>query len=106
MRDGGDGRQHFNRLEHERLEVRDRLQVSRVGVSAANDLRASFAEAFRAAENASMDALAAMRGTTPGALPNVTRYGGDPNKIELPDQKQKRPDKRQWLWRGRHEVRQ
>ncbi|TIR00829.1 hypothetical protein [Mesorhizobium sp.] len=68
------------------LELRLR-QIQGVGVSAANEIRASFAEAFRAAENASMDALASMRGAAaPGSLPNVTRYGGDPNKIELPDQ--------------------
>ncbi|RUW47293.1 hypothetical protein EOA32_29250 [Mesorhizobium sp. M1A.F.Ca.ET.072.01.1.1] len=68
------------------LELRLR-QIQGVGVSAANEIRASFAEAFRAAENASMDALASMRGAAaPGSLPNVTRYRGDPNKIELPDQ--------------------
>lgn len=66
-------------------ELKARLgEVGAVGVSAANEIRAGFAEAFRAAENASMDALASMRGTTAGALPNVTRYGGDPNQIDLP----------------------
>ncbi|MFD1987975.1 hypothetical protein ACFSOZ_36765 [Mesorhizobium newzealandense] len=60
------------------------LEVQGVGVSAANEISAGFAEAFRAAENASMEALASMRGTTTGALPNVTRYGGDPNSITLP----------------------
>lgn len=68
------------------LELRLR-QIQGVGVSAANEIRASFAEAFRAAENASMDALASFRGAAaPGSLPNVTRYGGNPNQIELPDQ--------------------
>lgn len=54
-------------------------------VSAANTIRGRFAQAFRAAENASMDALAKMnaeRGST--NLPTVHRHGGDPNKIELP----------------------
>ncbi|TIO62939.1 hypothetical protein [Mesorhizobium sp.] len=76
-----DAQQSLNDLE---LRLR---QIQGVGVSAANEIRAGFAEAFRAAENASMEALAAMRGRTVGALPNVTRYGGNPNKIELPDQR-------------------
>ncbi|OBQ94154.1 hypothetical protein [Mesorhizobium sp. AA23] len=76
-----DAQQSLNDLE---LRLR---QIQGVGVSAANEIRASFAEAFRAAENASMDALASMRGAAaPGSLPNVTRYGGNPNQIELPDQ--------------------
>ncbi|WP_244748203.1 hypothetical protein [Mesorhizobium sp. 131-3-5] len=55
--------------------------------AAANTITGQFAQAFRAAENASMDALAAMQGGSGGALPTVTRYGGDPNKITLPDQR-------------------
>lgn len=51
-------------------------RVQGVGVSAANNIRASFAQAFRAAENASMEALATMQGRTYGALPTVTHYGG------------------------------
>lgn len=61
-----------------------------VGESAAKAISADFAQAFREAENASMIALAAMRaaaGTTNSNLPTVTRYGGDPNKITLPDQR-------------------
>ncbi len=62
------------------------------GISAANAISAGFAEAFRTAENASMDALAKMNAGLASAaaskpLPNVTRYGGDPNKITLPDQR-------------------
>ncbi|RWG80950.1 MAG: hypothetical protein EOQ69_19400 [Mesorhizobium sp.] len=60
------------------------LQAS--GISAANAIRASFAQAFRESENASMAALAAIqkRALSPSALPNVIRYGGDPNKIIIP----------------------
>ncbi|RWN51382.1 MAG: hypothetical protein EOS04_24220 [Mesorhizobium sp.] len=55
-----------------------------VGVTAANEIRASFAQAFRESENASMKALDAYRASTPQRLPTVARYGGDPNEIELP----------------------
>ncbi|WP_192355575.1 hypothetical protein [Mesorhizobium mediterraneum] len=55
-----------------------------VGVTAANEIRASFAQAFRESENASMKALDAYRTAAPKPLPTVTRYGGDPNEIELP----------------------
>ncbi|RWN29341.1 MAG: hypothetical protein EOR96_31955 [Mesorhizobium sp.] len=55
-----------------------------VGVTAANEIRASFAQAFRESENASMAALAAMQGAGGGQLPTVTRYGSDPDEIELP----------------------
>ncbi|WP_246707461.1 hypothetical protein [Mesorhizobium sp. NZP2077] len=61
-------------------------EVQGAGSSAANAISANFAQAFREAENASMDALAAMQGGSGGALPTVTRYGGDPNKITLPAQ--------------------
>ncbi|ANN59645.1 hypothetical protein A9174_24960 [Mesorhizobium loti NZP2037] len=54
--------------------------------AAANTITGQFAQAFRAAENASMDALAAMQGGSGGALPTVTRYGSNPNKITLPQQ--------------------
>ncbi|PAP97815.1 hypothetical protein LRP31_23675 [Mesorhizobium mediterraneum] len=50
-------------------------RTSAAGVSAANAIRAAFAQAFRASENASMAALGAMTGTE-GGLPTVTRYGG------------------------------
>ncbi|TIO38814.1 MAG: hypothetical protein E5X96_02090, partial [Mesorhizobium sp.] len=60
------------------------LQAS--GISAANAIRAKFAEAFRASENASMAALAALRAQSlsSSGLPTVTRYGGNPNQITLP----------------------
>ncbi|RWO20655.1 hypothetical protein [Mesorhizobium sp.] len=55
-----------------------------VGVTAANEIRAGFAQAFREAENASMKALDAYRASDPKPLPTVKRYGGDPDEIELP----------------------
>ncbi|RWN58762.1 hypothetical protein [Mesorhizobium sp.] len=55
-----------------------------VGVTAANEIRASFAQAFRESENASMKALDDYRASTPKPLPTVKRYGGDPDEIELP----------------------
>lgn len=61
------------------------MEVQGVGEGAAKAISAGFAQAFREAENASMEALAAMGGT--GALPTVHRYGGDPNKITLPAQR-------------------
>lgn len=74
-----DAQQSLNDLEARLLHIQG------VGVSAANEIRAGFAEAFRAAENASMAALASMNGAAaPGSLPNVTRYGGNPNQITLP----------------------
>lgn len=55
--------------------LQDELRATgAAGVSAANAIRAAFAQAFRASEIASMAALASMR--NPGGLPTVTRYGG------------------------------
>ncbi|ESY70007.1 MULTISPECIES: hypothetical protein [Mesorhizobium] len=56
-------------------------EVQGTAGAAANTITGQFAQAFRAAENASMDALAAMQGGSGGALPTVTRYGSNPNKI-------------------------
>lgn len=58
------------------------------GVTAAKAISTAFAQAFRESENASMDALAKMNaelGKPSNQLPTVHRYGGDPNKIELPN---------------------
>ncbi|MER8644674.1 hypothetical protein [Mesorhizobium sp. M1252] len=69
--------------------LQDELKVTQaVGVTAANTIAGQFAQAFRIAENASMDALAKMNaelsaGSTT-SLPTVHRYGGDPNQIDLP----------------------
>jgi hypothetical protein len=68
-------------------------ETQAAGVTAANTISGQFAQAFRIAENASMDALAKMNAELAGAatskpLPTVTRYGGDPNKITLPGQSQ------------------
>lgn len=81
---------HIDEAQANLKRLQDELRVTQaVGESAAKAISAGFAQAFREAENASMAALAAMQGAlgTGSALPNVTRYGGDPNKIELPDQR-------------------
>ncbi|RWK12538.1 hypothetical protein [Mesorhizobium sp.] len=59
----------------------DELQQKLVGLSKA--ARADLAQAFRAAENASMDALAAFRkeSGSVSSLPNVTRYGAPANSV-------------------------
>ncbi|MBZ9759498.1 hypothetical protein LB553_01175 [Mesorhizobium sp. CA8] len=61
----------------------DLAATGAAGVSAANDIRAAFAQAFREAENASMAALAAFRkeGGTAVPLPTVTRYGAPASSI-------------------------
>jgi hypothetical protein len=61
----------------------DLAATGAAGVSAANDIRAGFAQAFREAENASMAALAAFRkeGGTAVPLPTVTRYGAPASSV-------------------------
>ncbi|RWG20125.1 MAG: hypothetical protein EOQ55_12575 [Mesorhizobium sp.] len=61
--------------------LQDELKATQaVGVSAANAIRAGFAQAFRAAENASMDALAQMQKQAGNAV-NVIRYGAPANSV-------------------------
>lgn len=59
-------------------------EVAEVVGPIAKSISGQFAQAFREAENASMDALAKMSAAATSALPAVIRYGGDPSKIELP----------------------
>lgn len=58
-------------------------ELQAAGVTAANKIRAAMAEAFRAAENASMDALADYREANPPSAakaPGVTRFNQPTNK--------------------------
>ncbi|ANN58687.1 hypothetical protein A9174_19345 [Mesorhizobium loti NZP2037] len=61
-------------------------EVADFSGAAAKAISANFAQAFREAENASMAALAKMTGEATQILPTVHRYGGDPNKIALPQE--------------------
>ncbi|PBB85736.1 hypothetical protein [Mesorhizobium sp. WSM3876] len=72
---GFDVQANVDRAMDELKGLQDQLRkTAAVGVSAANQIRASFAQAFRESEIVSMAALAKLKTTS---LPQVTRYGGN-----------------------------